>query len=130
MVQSALSVPQLCAAVVASQTFANAYDGGTLINPNSPVTASIVDALYTHALGHAPTQSTLTGWLNAGLTVAEAFQDMAASQSYFQTTQSAIEHYLTAAANGAVSVYGATNAADGVNVVGSVSAVEHSLAHA
>ena len=130
MVQSALTVPQLSAAVVASQTFANEYNGGTLINPNSPVTASIVDTLYTHALGHAPTQSTLSGWLNAGLTVAEAFQDMATSQSYFQTTQSAIEQYLTAAANGAITVNGATNAGAGVNVVGSVSSVEHSLAHA
>ena len=55
MVQSALSVTQLCSAIVASQTFANVYDGGTMINPNSPVTASIVETLYTHALGHAPT---------------------------------------------------------------------------
>jgi hypothetical protein len=116
MVQSALTVPQLCSAIVASQTFANVYDGGTIINPNSPVTASIVEALYTHALGHAPTQSTLSGWLNAGLTVAEAFQDMVTSQSYFQTTHPAIEQYLTAAA-------------DSVNVVGSVNSVEQSLAH-
>jgi hypothetical protein len=129
MVQSALTVPELSSAVAASQTFANVYNGGTLINPNSPVTASIVEALYTQALGHAPTQSTLSGWLNAGLTVAEAFQDMVTSQSYFQTTQSTIEQYLTAAANGAISVNGATNAADAVNVVGSVSSVEHSLSH-
>jgi hypothetical protein len=128
MVQSALSVQQLCSAIVASQTFANIYDGGTIINPNSPVTASIVETLYTHALGHAPTQATLSGWLNAGLTVAEAFQDMTTSQSYFQTTQSTIEQYLTAAANGAITVYGATNAANGVNIVGSVNPVEH--AHA
>jgi hypothetical protein len=128
MVQSALSVQQLCSAIVASQTFANIYDGGTIINPNSPVTASIVETLYAHALGHAPTQATLSGWLNAGLTVAEAFQDMTTSQSYFQTTQSTIEQYLTAAANGAITVYGATNAANGVNIVGSVNPVEH--AHA
>jgi hypothetical protein len=125
MVQSALSVSQLCSAIVASQTFANVYDGGTPINPNSPVTASIVEALYTHALGHAPTQSTLSGWLNAGLTVAQAFQDMVTSQSYFQTTQSTIEQYLTTAANGAISVSGASLAGESANVVGS--AVEHSL---
>jgi hypothetical protein len=130
MVQSALNVPQLCSAIVASQTFANVYDGGTIINPNSPVTASIVETLYTHALGHAPTQATLSGWLNAGLTVAQAFQDMVTSQSYFQTTQSTIEHYLTAAANGAIAVYGATVGGDGVNVVGSLNPVEHSLTHA
>jgi hypothetical protein len=129
MVQSALTVPQLSTAIVASQTFGNEYNGGTLINPNSPVTAAIVETLYTHALGHAPTQSTLSGWLSAGLTVAEAFQDMVTSQSYFQTTQSAIEQYLTAAANGAITVNGAANAGVGVNVVGSASSVEHSLAH-
>jgi hypothetical protein len=129
MVQSALTVPELSSAIVASQTFASVYNGGTLIDPNSPVTASIVEALYTQALGHAPTQSTLSSWLNAGLTVAEAFQDMVTSQSYFQTTQSTIEQYLTAAANGAISVNGATIAGEGVNVVGSVSPVEHSLAH-
>ena len=53
-------------------------------------------------------QSTLSGWLNAGLTVAQAFQDMVTSQSYFQTTQSTIEQYLTAAANDAITVYGAS----------------------
>jgi hypothetical protein len=98
MAQSALTVSQLSYAIVGSQTFANMYNGGTLINPNAPVTASIVDALCTHALGHAPTQTTLSSWLNAGLTVAESFQDMVTSQSYFQTMQSAIDGYLTATA--------------------------------
>jgi hypothetical protein len=109
MVQSALTLPNLSSAVVASQTFANVYNGGTLIDPNSPVTAGIVEALYTQALGHAPTQSTLAGWLNAGLTATEAFQDMVTSQSYFQTSQSAIEQYLTAAADGAVSIVGSAS---------------------
>lgn len=131
MVQSALTVSDLCSAIVASQTFANVYNSGALINPNSPVTASIVQALYTQALGHAPTQATLSGWLNADLTVAGAFQDMVTSQSYFDTTQSTFEHYLTAAANGATAVYGgASVAGEGVNVVGSVSQIDHSLTHA
>ncbi len=111
MVQSALSLPNLSAAVVASQTFANVYNGGALIDPNSPVTAGIVEALYSQALGHAPTQSTLAGWLNAGLTVTEAFQDMVTSQSYFQTSLSAIEQYLTTAADTAVSIIGSTSLA-------------------
>ena len=84
MVQSALTLPSLSAAFVASQAFANVYNGGALIDPSSPVTAGVVEALYSQALGHAPTQSTLAGWLNAGLSVAEAFQDMVTSQSYFQ----------------------------------------------
>ena len=84
MVQSALTLPSLSAAFVASQAFANVYNGGALIDPSSPVTAGVVEALYSQALGHAPTQSTLASWLNAGLSVAEAFQDMVTSQSYFQ----------------------------------------------
>ena len=98
MVDSALTLPELAAAVVASQTFANTYSGGTLIDPNSLVTAGIVETLYTQALGHPPSQATLNDWLSSGLTVAEAFQDMVTSESYFETTQLAIEQYLTAAA--------------------------------
>ena len=98
MVDTELTLPQLAAAVVGSQTFANTYNAGTLINPNSPLTAGIVDALYNQALGHAPTQATLNGWLNSGLTVAQAFLDMVTSQSYFEATQPAIEQYLTTAA--------------------------------
>ena len=59
MVQSDLTVSQLSEAVVASQVFANTYNGGTLLNPDAPVTTAIVETLYTEALGHAPTQSTL-----------------------------------------------------------------------
>ena len=98
MVDSALTLPDLAAAMVGSQTFANTYNGGTLIDPNSPVTAGIVEALYTQALGHAPSQATLNGWLNSGLSVAQAFQAMVTSPSYFATTQLAIEQYLTTAA--------------------------------
>ena len=98
MVQTGLTVPQLAAAIVASQTFANTYNGGALIDPNAPVTAAIVEALYSEALGHAPTPATLDGWLTSGLTIAQAFEDMVTSQSYFETTQTSIEQYLTAAA--------------------------------
>jgi polysaccharide biosynthesis protein PslG len=98
MVQTGLSVPQLAAAFVASQAFANIYNGGTLLNPNAPVTAAIVEALYSEGLGHAPTPATLNGWLTSGLTIAQAFEEMVTSQSYFETTQSSIEGYLTAAA--------------------------------
>ena len=98
MVETGLAVPQLASAIVASQTFADIYNDGALINPNSPVTANIVEVLYTQALGHAPTQATLNGWLSGGLTVAQAFEDMVTSESYFATTQTSIEQYLTAAA--------------------------------
>ena len=38
-----------------------------MIDPNSPLTAGIVEALYNQALGHPPAQATLNGWLNSGL---------------------------------------------------------------
>ena len=118
MVDSELTLPQLAAAIVGSQTFANTYNGGTLINPNSPVTAGIVEALYSQALGHAPTQATLNGWLNSGLTVAQAFQDMVTSQSYFETTQPGIEQYLTTAANSeaGLTIIDETNATGGLTL--------------
>ena len=98
MVATGLTLPQLAAAIVGSQTFANTYNAGTLIDPNSSVTAGIVEALYNQALGHAPSQATLNGWLNSGLTVAQAFLEMVTSQSYAATAQPAIEQYLTTAA--------------------------------
>ena len=98
MVQTGLTVPQLAAAIVGSQAFANTYNGGALLDPNAPVTAAIVEALYSEALGHAPTPATLDGWLSSGLTIAQAFEEMVTSESYFETAQTSIEQYLTAAA--------------------------------
>ena len=114
MVSSELTVTQLSEAVVASQTFANVFNGGTLLNPNAPVTAGIVETLYTEALGHAPTPSTLAQWLNSGLSIAQAFDAMVTSQSYLYTTLPSIEQYLTTAAS---SVIGAA-ATNGSNPAG------------
>ena len=111
MVSSELTVTQLSEAVVASQTFANVFNGGALLNPNAPVTAGIVETLYTEALGHAPTQSTLTQWLNSGLSIAQAFDAMVTSQSYLYTTLPSIEQYLTTAASSIIGA-AATNASN------------------
>ena len=111
MVSSELTVTQLSEAVVASQTFANVFNGGTLLNPNAPVTAGIVETLYTEALGHAPTQSTLAQWLNSGLSIAQAFDAMVTSQSYLYTTLPSIEQYLTTAASSVIGA-AATNASN------------------
>ena len=88
------------------------------------MTASVVDTLYTQALGHAPTQATLNSWLNSGLSTAEAFQEMVTSQSYFQTTQAGIQQYLSAAADNAISTYASDVAA---NVIGSSNAMSEIL---
>ena len=125
MVQSELTVTQLSAAVVASQTFANTYDGGILMDPKAPVTASVIETLYTQALGHAPTQATLNSWLNSGLSTAEAFQEMVTSQSYFQTTQAGLQQYLSAAADNAVSAHASDVSA---SLIGSINPTSEVLA--
>ena len=103
IVQSDLTSAQLSLAMVTSQNFANVYNSGNVVDPNSPVSASIVETLYTQGLGHTPTQTTLNGWLSNGWTVAQAFQEMAISQTYIQASQPAVEQYLTAAATKALS---------------------------
>ena len=89
--------------IVGSQNFANVFNSGTLIDPNSTVTSAIVIELYNQGLGHPPTQSTLNGWLGTSWTMAQAFQEMATSQTYIQNTQAVIQQYLTAAADNALS---------------------------
>ena len=128
MVQSELSVTQLSAAVVASQTFANTYNGGLTMDPDAAVTASVVETLYTQALGHAPTQATLNSWLNSGLSTAEAFQEMVTSQSYFQTTQAGIQQYLTTAADGAVTADANDVSVGAANIIGSMNTTPELLA--
>src|SRR6185437_7792663 len=75
--ESALSPAELASAIVASQAFANNYNGGELVNPNAPVSAGLVDALFLNGLGHAPTAATEAGF--AGLTNAQAFLEFSTS---------------------------------------------------
>jgi hypothetical protein len=77
IVSSDLTEPELATAFVSSQVFANNYNGGTLLNPNSPVSAGVVDALFLNGLGHAPTAATEADF--AGMTNAQAFLAFASS---------------------------------------------------
>jgi hypothetical protein len=82
IVQTNLSQAGLAADFVASQAFANVYNGGVLLNPNTVVTSandSIITALFVNGLGHAPTQATLNGF--HGLTLATAFLEFSQSQA-------------------------------------------------
>ena len=98
------------------------------MDPDSAVTASVVETLYTQALGHAPTQATLNSWLNSGLSTAEAFQEMVTSQSYFQTTQAGIQQYLTTAADGAVTADANDVSVGAANIIGSMNTTPELLA--
>ncbi len=82
MVSSNLSQAQLASDFVSSQAFANVYNGGVLLNPNTVVTTaneSIITALFVNGLGHPPTPATLSGFL--GLTLSQAFLEFSQSQA-------------------------------------------------
>jgi hypothetical protein len=55
LVTSGLTQPEFADAFVSSSTFADAYNGGVAVNPNAPVTSSLVDAMFLIGLGHTPT---------------------------------------------------------------------------
>jgi len=82
MVESNLSQSQLATDFVSSRAFANVYNGGILLNPDTIITSandSIITALFVNGLGHPPTQDTLSGF--HGLTLAPAFLEFTQSQA-------------------------------------------------
>jgi hypothetical protein len=71
---NATSMANIAVQFVSSQSFANVYNGGHLLNPDSVITSandSIITALFVNGLGHTPTPTTLNGF--HGLTLAQAF---------------------------------------------------------
>ena len=83
MVLSGLTQPQLAYALVSSSTFADFYNGGVALNPDAPVTFSLVDSMFIFGLGHAPSAATEHGF--AGLTNAQAFLAFDTSDTVTQT---------------------------------------------
>ena len=82
MVESDLSQVQLASAFVSSQAFANVYNGGLLLDPNTivgPSNEEIITALFLNGLGHSPSPTTLNGFF--GLTLAQAFLAFTQSQA-------------------------------------------------
>jgi hypothetical protein len=120
MVSSELTEPQLAAAFVSSQAFANVYNGGVPLNPNSPITAGVVDSLFIRVLDHPPTAATLEGF--SGLTTAEAFQAFVTSQAATTALCNNVDTYLTQAVELAV---GVLSQLDAVQIVGQASELTH-----
>jgi len=82
IVENNPSVFAIATQFVESQSFANIYNGGTILNPNTVITSandSIITALFINGLGHPPTTATLD--LFHGLTLAQAFFDFATSNT-------------------------------------------------
>jgi len=122
MVSSQLTEPQLASAFVSSQAFANVYNDGLLLNPNSPVTPGFVDALFIQGLGHPPTASTLDGF--NGLTVAQALLAFVTSQAASTALASEVDSYASQSVELAV---GVLSQSDTMQIVGQGSLVTHGV---
>jgi hypothetical protein len=118
IVNSGLTLTQLSDAVVKSQSFANVFDDGVILNPNRVLVAgsfatNYIDALFQSAVGHLPTASTVAGF--DGYTISHAFRAFVESQTYYNSQLGGMTQYLTELAQNA-----ATNAMHAI--VGSVDA--------
>lgn len=100
MVGSNLTEQQIATAFVQSQTFANVYNGGAPVDPNSAVTPTIVDNLFEHGLGHLPTAATLAGF--DGMTVEQAFVAFTTSQSVTNAVGASVESSIVGIIEGAL----------------------------
>jgi hypothetical protein len=92
MVQSSLTESQLAAALVSSQAFANVNNGGVLLDPNAPVSESLVEVLFIRDLGHAPSEATLAGF--EGMSNAQAFLAFSTSETVTNALAPTINTYL------------------------------------
>jgi hypothetical protein len=115
-VESGTSLDQMALAFVASTAFGNTYNGGTAVDPNAPITGSIVSAVIQAATGVAAAQAQIDAWVNTGLTVDQVFVDFALGDQYSAHIQSTVQGYLDAAA---INAAGLTTV-DGINATGAL----------
>jgi len=107
---------QMAEAFVASTMFGNTYNGGTAVDPNAPITASIVAALIQAATGVAATQSQIDAWVGTGLSIDQVFVGFALGDQYTAASQNMVQDYLTATAiNGAE-----LSTVDGISATGAL----------
>jgi hypothetical protein len=93
MSASGLTEPQLAAAFVSSQAFADVNNDGVLVDPGAPASVTVIDNLFQHKLGHPPTKATLAGF--NGLTNEQAFLAIVTSDSSDAWQSSVFDTYLT-----------------------------------
>jgi hypothetical protein len=94
---------QMALAFVASSVFGNTYNGGTAVNPNAPITASVVSAIIQAATGVAATQTQVNTWVATGMTIDQVFVFFALGDQYSAHIQSTVQQYLTTLADQAAS---------------------------
>jgi hypothetical protein len=115
-VEAGTSLDQMALAFVASTQFGNTYNGGTAVDPNSPITAPIVTAIIEHALGTTPTQAQVDTWVSTGLTIDQVFVDFSLGDQYSAAIQSTVQDYLTATAINQAGL----STVDGINATGAL----------
>jgi hypothetical protein len=122
-VESGISLDQMATAFVASTAFGVNYNDGTAVNPNSPITATIMQAIIEHADGTAPTAAQVNAWVNTGLTVDQVFVDFALGDQYAAASKISNQQYLISLANNAIGVNNGAGAgaAQMVQAIGSLS---------
>jgi hypothetical protein len=115
-VEAGTSLDDMALAFVASSTFGDTYNGGTAVDPNAPITATIVSAIIDAATGIVATQTQVNAWLATGETIDQVFVSFALGDQYSAHIEGTVQSYLDAAAiNGA----GLTTV-DGVNATGAL----------
>jgi hypothetical protein len=76
------SVDSIASAFVASSMFANKYNGGILVDPNSAITSSIATEIIQNALGHPPTTNQVSAWVDSSLSVAQVLKAFALGDQF------------------------------------------------
>ena len=93
---------QMAETFVASTMFGDIYNGGTAVDPDAPITGSIVSAIIDAATGIAATQAQVDAWVSTGQTIDQVFVEFALGDQYSAHLQSTVQQYLTTAADTAV----------------------------
>jgi len=122
MVSSQLTEPRLAADFVSSQTFANLYNGGFLLDPNSSVVPDLIDALFIRGLGHPPTAATLDGFTD--MSVSQAFLAFVTSETVSNTFAGQVDAYVTQQVELAV---GVLSQPDTAQIVGQSAILTHAV---
>ena len=102
--ESGISLDQMAIAFVGSTAFGNIYNNGTAVDPNSPITASIVEAIIQHATGVAATSGQVNAWVASAQTVDQVFVDFALGEQFTAASQSTVQQYLTTEADSAAGI--------------------------
>jgi hypothetical protein len=76
------SIDSIAAAFVASDMFANKFNGGTSVDPNSTITSTIASEIIQNASGHTPAPDQLSAWVDTSSSVLEVFKAFALGDQF------------------------------------------------